>query len=824
MFDLARIGSGLPVAAARAELESAFAWGAAVITAPPGTGKTTFVPPLVAESADGRVVVTQPRRVAVRAAARRLAHLAGEPLGRSVGFTVRGERKVSDRTRVEFVTPGVLLRRLLRDAALDGVAAVVLDEVHERSIDGDLLLGMLAEVRELRDDLALVAMSATVDSAAIADLLGGAPVVDVPSALHPVEIEHSPAPGPRLGPRGVERDFLAHVARLAVNAQARLPHDALVFVPGAREVDEVVRLIAPLTRSEVLALHGQLPAAQQDRATSGRTSDVDPLRIVVSTALAESSLTVPGVRIVVDAGLSREPRRDVARGMTGLVTVSESKASARQRMGRAGRQGPGLAVRAFSDAEFAAMPAAAAPEIQTADLTDAALTLAAWGAPGGEGLPLLTRPPADAMRQATDALHALDLVDGDGRITASGSRVAAMPVGAREARALLAAGAQGVSAAPAGEVVAALAGGHRATGADLGSLLRGLRSERLPGAARWRAEARRLARFADGDGSADATAIVTALARPEWIARRVADRTYLLASGTRAALPEGSALAGSEWLAVGEVALTAGRAGDRTGAVIRLAAALDPDDALRIGAPLVAETRAASTADGSVRVRLERHLGAIALSSTPVAATDADRARAAADEIRARGIAALPWTERATELRARLALLHRAIGAPWPDVSDDALLARADEWIPVGGLARLDVTAALRALLPWPEAARLDELAPERLAVPSGSSVRIDYASDPDGRPIVAVKLQELFGLADTPRLAGGRAPILFHLLSPARRPLAVTSDLASFWNGPYADVRKEMHGRYPKHPWPEDPWTAPATARTTRGMTRDSR
>lgn len=849
-FDLAAIGAGLPVAAAADELAAAALRGAAVITAPPGTGKTTFVPALVANlcaeraasaapaRARGRILVTQPRRVAVRAAARRLAALDGSPLGGPVGFTVRGERTVSADTRVETVTPGVLLRRLLADPALEGVEAVVLDEVHERGLESDLLLGMLAELRELRPELLLIAMSATLDAAGLAELLG-APTVEVPAALHPLELAYAAGPGARLDERGVTRDFLAHVARLAAAEQARAGHDALVFLPGAREVDEVTRLIREIVPDpaasrgvEVLPLHGRLPAREQDRAVSGRGTN-EPARIVVSTALAESSLTVPGVRLVIDAGLSREVRRDQGRDMTGLVTVSASRASAEQRAGRAARQGPGRAVRAYSEADFARMPAAVTPEILSADLTDAALMLAVWGTPGAIGLRLPTAPPDAALTRALNTLRALGLCREDGRATPLGERVAAMPVGVREARALLDGAAELGDAGRAAEVVAAISDDFREPSADLGALLRALRTGRAPGAERWRRETRRLAALVsevptrdDARTAADG-GLVTALARPEWLARRTAEhsRSYLLASGTRAALPEGSPLLASEWLAVREVQRAAGRAADGTGAVIRLAAGIPENDALRIGAALTTASRAATVTDGRVRVREERRLGAIVLSSNPSQATPADTGPAFAAHLRVAGLTALNWTPAALALRGRLALLQRELGAPWPAVDDDALLAQLDDWLgadlkrlrPQSSVQSIDVAGALRRLLPWPDAVRFDELAPERLAVPSGASVRIDYPApdDPTARPVVAVKLQELFGLAETPRLAGGRVPVLFHLLSPARRPLAVTDDLASFWNGPYQEVRKEMRGRYPKHPWPEDPWTAEATART---------
>lgn len=885
-FDLAAIGSGLVVANEADAIAAALAGGIAVVTAPPGTGKTTYVPPLLANllstaASDGRapsqpggraptVLLTQPRRVAVRAAAARIAHLDGSPLGRAIGFTVRGERVLDPAHRIEALTPGVLLRRLLRDPDLPGVGAVILDEVHERSLDGDLLLGMLAEVRALRDDLIVVAMSATLDARRVADLLGSddapAPIVEVPSALHPLRVDYAPFDRPRLDDRGVSREFLAHLAGVAAEAQRSEGCDALVFVPGAREVDELVTLLRGrvpgngASAVDVLPLHGRLDARAQDRAVRGR-APADPPRIVVSTSLAESSLTVPGVRLVVDAGLSREVRRDQARSMTGLVTVSASRSSVVQRAGRAARLGPGRAVRAYSEADFARMPTDAAPEIAAADLTDAALVLAAWGTPRGEGLAVPTRPPAAAMREAEHVLRTLELVNDTGSITTFGARVAQLPIGAREARALLSGSTALEDRTRVVEIVAAMSGDHRDAGADLTRVLSELRAGRSPGASTWRRESQRLRRIVDAESETASEAAadthapatiatvtatvpqhssggaspgpVVALARPEWIARRVAtgSRAYVLASGTRAALPEGSPLLGSEWIAVREVQRAGGRAADGTGAVIRLAAPLTDADARHYGASLLAEQRSAQIVDGRVQVREERRLGAILLASTPVAARPADTAPAIARLVRDDGLGALTWSDAATALRGRMALVHAQLGAPWPAMHDAALLAAIDDWLGPdlarlsgrAGLRSLDLAAALRRLLPWPEAARLDELAPERLPVPSGGSARIAYpdVNNEEGRPVVAVKLQELFGLAVTPRLVDGRVPVLFHLLSPARKPLAVTDDLESFWNGPYQQVRKEMRGRYPKHPWPEDPWTAPATARTKRASAR---
>lgn len=860
-FDLARIGAGLPVAGAEHELTIAASTGAMVVSAPPGTGKTTYVPALIANlllHGPGRghrkVLLTEPRRVAVRAAARRIAELDGTDLGTAVGYTVRGERQVSATTHVEVLTPGVLLRRLLADPELDGIAAVILDEVHERSVDSDLLLGMLSEVRELREDLLVVAMSATLDTERFAEILGAPDesIVQIPSALHPLGVSFAPFAEPRLDSRGVSRGYLSHLAHVAAKEQQRDGCDALVFVPGAREVDEVVQLLRTLAQHgvqgstepfEVLPLHGRIPAREQDRAGQGRDPSGPP-RIVVSTSLAESSLTVPGVHLVIDSGLSREVRRDQGRDMAGLVTVSASRASAEQRAGRAARQGPGRAVRVYSEADFAHMLPASSPEIASADLTDAALLLAVWGTPGGKGLRLPTIPPAPAMSTAVRVLTELGLVDLQGRPTAVGQRVAQLPVGVREARALLDGARELDDARTVAEIVAVISDDHRDPGADLTSILRDLKTGRAAGAARWQRESARLEKLVSRENAqpgleaqdegrrqqhVDAPGIVTALARPEWVARRTSklSRSYLLASGTRAALPEGSPLLAYEWIAVREVQRTEGRAADGTGAVIRLAAPLTEESALLVAAPLVRSNRAARIEDGRIRVREERRLGEIVLASTPAAPHEEDSAQAFGAHVRSEGLSTLNWTDTATSLRSRLSMLHRVLGEPWPDVSDAALLSKLETWLgpdlerlrPSSSLARLEISQALRRLLPWPDAARLDELVPEQLLVPSRSHVKITYpeAEGAETRPIVAVKLQEVFGLAETPRLVDGRVPVLFHLLSPARKPLAVTDDLSSFWNGPYKQVRAEMRGRYAKHPWPEDPWLAQATARTKR-------
>ena len=874
-FDLGVIGSGLAFAQSLDELAEALRAGGqsatAVVQAPPGTGKTTLVPPLLANLglvsravAGGRqqreplqrIIVTQPRRVAARSAARRLAALDGSRLGERVGYTVRGERQTGPGTLIEFVTPGILLNRLLADPGLETAGAVVLDEVHERGIETDLLLGMLTEVRQLRGDLTLVAMSATLDAPRFAALIGAgadagdhdgggpAPVVDCPSALYPLKVDWVPAAAPRLDERGVTRAFLDHVAATAASAHAEAAVsgrdvDALVFVPGAREVSYVAGRLRAQTRAEVLELHGQIGPAEQDRAVSGREPGGSP-RIIVSTSLAESSLTVPGVRLVIDSGLSREPRRDASRGMSGLVNVSCSRASAEQRAGRAARQGPGRVVRCYDQKTFGAAPAHQTPEIAVADLTGAALVLACWGSPGGRGMALPDAPPQAAMDEAVEVLRELGAVAPDGLATDLGKLLARVPADPRLARALLD-GAATVGSRTAAEAVALVSGDQRAPGADLPRLLAALRAGSDPGSRRWKEDVRRMETIARQESpgvespplaaavtAADAVGFVVALAFPDRVARRVpgeGPERYLLSSGTRAGLPAGSSLSGHEWLAVAEVSRAQGRDAAGTGAVIRSAAPLTGDTAEAAALHLLSDTVEARFGQGRVTARKERRLGAIVLSSTPVRPSAGEGRAAVARALAKEGLGTIGWSTAADALRRRLALLRRQLGDPWPDVSDQALLARLDQWLApelealAGGAATsgIDLADPLRRLLPWPDASRLAELVPERIEVPSGSWVKIDYpdVEDDGGRPVVAVKLQECFGWDRTPRLVGGRVPVLFHLLSPARRPLAVTDDLASFWSGPYAQVRSEMRGRYPRHPWPEDPWTAPATART---------
>ena len=796
--------------------------GAAVLVAPPGTGKTTLVP-LALAGDGGRVIVAEPRRLAARAAARRMAALLGERVGDRVGYTVRGDRQVSRRTVVEVVTTGVLVRRLQRDPELAGTAAVILDECHERHLDTDLALAFLIEVRAaLRPELGLLATSATADAQRLAEVLGAAPVVAAEARLFPVEVHWAPPTGPVTPPLGLRVDprLLDHVAATTRRALAEGDGDVLVFLPGAREIDLVAGRLGGCG-AEVLALHGRQSGAVQDaalRAGPGR-------RVVLSTAVAESSLTVPGVRAVVDAGLSRVPRMDHARGLGALATVPVSRAAAVQRAGRAGREAPGRVYRCWAEAQHDRLPAQPEPEIAAADLTGFVLDLALWGHPDGAGLALPDPPPAGALRVATATLHDLGALDGSGRVTARGRALADAGLHPRLARALLD-GAPLVGQRRAAEIVALLDDDRSAPD----DLVAAWRRARGGGDPAWRTEVRRLTAALDrgpgeeaaraGGGLPDdlAAGLVVGLAYPERVAlaRAAGGRSYLMAGGTAAEPAAGSGLAGTTWLAIA----AADRAAGARTARIRAAAPLDEATAVEAAGTLLAEETEIRWIDGDVVAREVRRLGAIVLAERRLTDPDPARVRAALlDGLRRSGLGLLTWSRGAAELRDRLAFAHAALGEPWPDVSDEALLAAADDWLDLGparrraDLARIDVAAGLRRLLPWSVAGRLDDVAPERLPVPSGSRVRVDYA-DP-AAPVLAVKVQEAFGWRDAPRLADGRVPVLLHLLSPAGRPVAVTRDLASFWQQGYPQVRAELRGRYPRHPWPEDPTTAEPTRRT---------
>ncbi|WP_327187592.1 ATP-dependent helicase HrpB [Streptomyces sp. NBC_01334] len=848
----------LPVRAALPALNDALdGHGTAVLAAPPGTGKTTLVPlalaGLLGEGPARRVLVAEPRRIAARAAARRMAWLLGERPGESVGHTVRGERVVGRHTRVEVVTTGVLLQRLQRDQELSGVDVVVLDECHERHLDADTSAAFLWDVREtLRPELRLVAASATTDTAGWSRLLGGAPVVEAQGSVFGVEVVWVPPARPVRPPHGMRVDpaLLAHVASVVRRALAERSGDVLCFLPGVGEIARVAGLLGAPAGVDVLQVHGRAPAAVQDAVLAPG----ERRRVVLATSVAESSLTVPGVRVVVDSGLAREPRVDHARGLSALATVRASQAAGRQRAGRAGREAPGAVYRCWAEAEDARLPSFPAPEIRVADLTAFALQAACWGDPDASGLALLDPPPGGAMAAARSLLTAIGAVDSAGRATERGLRLARLGLHPRLGRALLD-GAASVGVERAVEVVALLSEeAPREYGDDLAAALRSARRGGDAYGARWRAEVRRLRAVAEGstpagpaaggnstrgnstragssggNGSGDAAGsdalagLVVALAFPERLARADGG-SYLMVSGTRAEVREGTDLRGAPWLAVAVADRPVGKGHAR----VQLAAVVDEEVARFAAGALLDERDEVHWADGDVVARRVERLGAVELAVRPLRNADAGLVRGALVEgLEKDGLRLLRWSPDADVLRQRLAFLRWHLGEPWPDVSDASLRARVDEWLEPelsrarrrSDLGRIGAGEALGRLLPWAsgEAARLEELAPERITVPSGSRIRIDYA-DPE-RPVLAVKLQEMFGLQESPRVAG--VPLLVHLLSPAGRPAAVTADLASFWKDGYKGVRAELRGRYPRHPWPEDPASAEPTRFTNARLRR---
>ncbi|MEV2214326.1 ATP-dependent helicase HrpB [Streptomyces sp. NPDC050997] len=841
----------LPVRGALPGLNDALeGHGTAVLVAPPGTGKTTLVPlalaGLLGEGPARRVLVAEPRRIAARAAARRMAWLLGEKVGGSVGFTVRGERVVGRRTRVEVVTTGVLLQRVQRDPELAGVDVVVLDECHERHLDADTAAAFLWDVREtLRPDLRLVAASATTDADGWARLLGGAPVVEAAGVSYPVEVVWAPPVRPVRPPHGMRVDpaLLTHVASMVRRALAEREGDVLCFLPGVGEIARVAGQLGALGAVDVLQVHGRAPAAVQDAVLA----PAQRRRVVLATSVAESSLTVPGVGVVVDSGLAREPRVDHARGLSALTTVRASQAAGRQRAGRAGREAPGAVYRCWAEAEDVRLPRFPSPEIKVADLAAFALQTACWGDPDASGLALLDPPPGGAMAAARGVLTAIGAVDSAGRATERGLRLVRLGLHPRLGRALLDS-ATVVGAERASEVVALLSEEPpREYGDDLAAAVRAARRGADAYGGRWRAEVRRLRALAaeatkateaieapkapGAPGVPETThatedalvGFVAALAFPERVAK--ADgASYLMVSGTRAETGEGGALRGAPWIAVAVADRPVGKGHAR----VRLGAAVDEGVARLAAGSLAGAGDEVHWADGDVVARRVERLGAVELAVRPLRNADAGLVRNALLEgLRLEGLGLLRWSAEAVALRQRLAFLRLRLGEPWPDMSDEALHARVDEWLePELGrarrradLARIDAGTALARLLPWAsgDAARLDELAPERIAVPSGSRIRIDYG-DP-AQPVLAVKLQEMFGLQESPRVAG--VPLLVHLLSPAGRPAAVTADLASFWKDGYKGVRAELRGRYPKHPWPEDPAVAEPTRHTNARLRR---
>ena len=789
----------------------------AVVSAPPGAGKSTIVPLALLEEewiSGGRIVMLEPRRLATRAVARRIAQLAGDEVGELVGYQTRDERRIGPRTRIEVLTEGVLTRRLQNNPELPGVAAVIFDEVHERNLTTDLGLAFTLEAATVRPELRIVAMSATADTARFAGLLGldgPAPVVAGEGRTHPVDVRWLP----RQRNDRLERATASAVTRALRDESG----DVLVFLPGIGEITRVADELRPLVGPDVdvRPLAGALSTEEQDLALA--PSPPGRRRVVLSTDIAETSLTVEGVRVVVDSGLARAPRFDAGTGMTRLTTVSISRDSADQRTGRAGRTEPGVAYRLWSRMEHGPRPAHRAAEITQVDLAGFVLELAAWGSPD---VALLDAPPERARRQAVELLKALGALDGDGTITALGRRMVALPLHPRLAR-MVASRHDALAC-----VVAALV--------DERDVLRGrpddvpvdlaLRVDLVCGrggderadrraVARVRQRAVDLARRAGIAAElvtvdADAAGTTLLLGFPDRLAARRRPAQFQLRSGAGAWVRPTDTLAEVGFLVAADLD------GKRTNARIRLAAAVEAADIAELLDGVIEHVRLEwdDGADDLVE-RVERRLDGLRLGeqvrrpAPGEATTDALVRRVVTT-----GLAALAWSPATMQVRARVELLRAMIGEPWPDLSDDTLVASVDGWLApylVGAtgradLDRLDLAVLMRQQLPWPLGAQLDELAPATWHLPTGRAVPIDYTAE---RPTVSARVQDMFGVRTHPTTAGGRLPLTVVLLSPANRPIQITADLPGFWAGSWSDVRKDLAGRYPKHRWPEDPANA---------------
>ncbi|MCF4165177.1 ATP-dependent helicase HrpB [Zavarzinia compransoris] len=824
----------LPIDAVLPALAAALDGGtAAVLEAPTGAGKTTGVPLALRDRpwiAGGRIIMLEPRRLAARAAAGRMAALLGEAVGETVGYRVRFDSRIGPGTRIEVVTDGLFTRMIVDDPGLEGVAAVIFDEFHERSLDADLGLALALEAQEaLRPDLRLLVMSATLDGERVAGLLGGAPVVRSEGRAFPVAVAYAE--------RRDDDPVEARMARAIRRALTDHGGDILAFLPGRAEIERVaVRLEEGGLPPGVALhrLHGDLDLATQDRALA--PAPAGGRKVVLSTNIAETSLTIEGVAVVIDSGLERVAAFDPGTGMGRLVTGTISAASAEQRRGRAGRLGPGTCIRLWTEAEQRALPAHAPPRIQRADMAPVALDLALWGVADPGQLRLLDAPNAGAFAQARGLLADLGALDGAGRITDHGralARLGAHPrlghlmiegrrlgLGAMATRvAALIEGRDPVKRQP-GRRDADLALRLDALAGDGGGIDRAQARQIAQAARQW---ARRL-KIAEAPDDRARLGELVALAYPERVARRRpgGGGVYLMASGQGARLDPAEPLAGREWLAIASLD------GQRRDGRVFLAAGLDETEvATLFGERMTVEERVDFDPDsGQVRARRRRLLGAITVEDAVW--PDPPRARVTAallQAVRDGGMALLGLSPAARALRARVAFLRGVEGEGWPDWSDGALLDGLAEWLGpyvegisrLDGLRRLDFHEILAAALDWPRRQALDRLAPSHLSVPSGNRHALDYG---DGRaPVLAVKLQEMFGARETPSVAGGRVPVTLHLLSPAGRPVQVTSDLAGFWDRGYRDVRADLRGRYPKHPWPEDPTTAPATAKTKRHL-----
>ncbi len=809
----------LPVTAVLGRLrETLEARPNAVLVAPPGAGKTTLVPLALLDApwrGDGRILLLEPRRLAARAAARRMASLVGEEPGGTVGFAMRMENRVSAATRILVVTEGVLSRMILDDPQLPGIAAVIFDEFHERSLDGDFGLALALDVQSaLRPDLRLLAMSATLDGARVADLLGGAPVIESEGRSFPVELRYRDrAPGVAV------EDATARAIRDALAGETG---SVLAFLPGQGEINRTAERLADKLPAdvEVVPLHGQLDGKAQDAAI--RPSPPGRRKVVLATSIAETSITIDGVRIIVDCGLSRVPKYEPATGLTRLETVRVSRASADQRAGRAGRTQPGIAVRLWRAEQTAALPAFSPPEILEADLSGLVLDCAAFGVTDPTSLSFLDPPPKPALAEARSLLVELGAIDDSGRLTEAGRAMRGLALPVRLAHMVAEAARAGHAADAAMLAVLLTERGLGGDGTDIERRLSRFRGERSPRAVAARQLAERLARqaakrTAPAGREVPSAGALLIHAFPDRVAMARGERgRFVLANGRGAILDAADPLAGEAFLVVADLQGKAQNA--------RIAAAAPIGEAeLRgaLGGRLSRTTETAfDPARRAVRVREATRLGAILLSERMLPApSGAEADRAIVEALRAHGLSLLPWSREATALRHRLAWLRKGLGEPWPDVSDAALTASLDDWLLpfLSGHASFDkidanaVREGLMSLVPHDLQRRIATLAPTHFEAPTGSRVPIAYEGE---TPTLSIRVQELFGLDAHPAIAGGTVPLTLELLSPAHRPIQTTADLPRFWRGSWADVRADMRGRYPKHVWPEDPVHAEPTSR----------
>jgi len=802
----------LPVEDVLPDLRAALAQRSEVVlVAPPGAGKTTRVPPALLEepwARSGKIILLSPRRIAARAAAARMASERGERVGDTIGYRVRLDSKVGPKTRIEVVTEGVFTRMILGDPELTGVAAVLFDEFHERSLEGDLGLALARDVQAgLRPDLKLVVMSATLDAARVAALLGDAPVIVSEGRMFPVRHVYRP----RLANARLE-DEVAGAVRAALAAESG---SALVFLPGVREIErtaEALRVSITDPSIDMRPLYGAMSPADQDAAIA--PAQAGRRKVVLATSIAETSLTIDGVRIVVDAGLARRPRFEPALGLTRLETVRASQAAITQRAGRAGRLSPGVCWRLWSEGETRALPEFERPEILDADLSGLALDLAAWGVADPASLTWLDPPPKPAWSEAMALLTRIGALDEAGRLTPHGAAVARLPLPPRLAHMVLQAGEERLLAARIAVVLTEQGLGGRS--ADLRERLHRFNSERGQRADAARSLAERIARTAGGGRGAldeDRAGALLALAYPDRVAK-ARGGAFTMVNGRAANVDAASPLAREPFLVIADISGAAGRAQVLLAAPIALA----DIEAMFTGRIEQGASATIDAATGAIRARSVRRLGRLVLSDAPLERLSGDELRVALlGAVSEQGLSLLDWDDAARQARARVVFMRGLQGGPWPDWSDEALLASRDVWLApalasAGRLKAIDVAQALLGSLPYELRRKLDAEAPPRFETPAGSSLAIDYEAD--GGPALDVRLQELFGQDKHPAIGGGRVPLSLRLLSPAHRPVQTTKDLPGFWRGSYAAVRSEMRGRYPRHPWPEDPLTAPPTRR----------